>query len=198
MRKRKPIKMKPLPKILIVSEGRVTEVLYVEGVRRERRIQKERVRLFPGAGVPMSVVETAVRVKTENEQLNLRDGIDIIDHVWAVFDRDDHPQIPQAKAKAKANGVEVAFTNPCIELFLLLHFVTIDRDEHRNQVARLLKTHIPNYDKHFDYDALELTGKYATARLRAERINTRSRLVNGIESAPFCSMIRLVDYLRKM
>jgi 4-aminobutyrate aminotransferase-like enzyme len=39
-----------------------------------------------------------------------------------LFDRDEHTRIPEAFRLAKANGIEVAFSHPSFDLWLLLHF----------------------------------------------------------------------------
>lgn len=42
--------------------------------------------------------------------------------LWALFDRDQHGDIPQALREARVGGVRVAFSNPSFDLWLLLHF----------------------------------------------------------------------------
>lgn len=44
------------------------------------------------------------------------------DEAWAVFDRDEHNDIPQAVKQAARSGVELAFSHPSFDLWLLLHF----------------------------------------------------------------------------
>jgi len=44
------------------------------------------------------------------------------DEAWALFDRDEHTKIPQAVAEAAASGVELCFSHPSFDLWLLLHF----------------------------------------------------------------------------
>ncbi|MGW6154145.1 RloB family protein [Streptomyces sp. NPDC055144] len=58
---------------------------------------------------PEEVVET---VKTRAAE----------DEAWALFDRDQHTKIPQAVAEAAASGVEMCFSHPSFDLWLLLHF----------------------------------------------------------------------------
>ncbi|HET8680377.1 MAG TPA: RloB family protein [Micromonosporaceae bacterium] len=45
--------------------------------------------------------------------------------LWAIFDRDQHHDIPQAMREAEAGGVAVAFSHPSFELWLLLHFIDV-------------------------------------------------------------------------
>ncbi|MFI1729967.1 RloB family protein [Streptomyces acidicola] len=44
------------------------------------------------------------------------------DEAWALFDRDEHTKIPQALAEAARSVVEVCFSHPSFDLWLLLHF----------------------------------------------------------------------------
>lgn len=198
MLRRRHTRLKQLPKLIICCEGLVTEPCYFDGARRARRIQRERVVIHAGCGVPRSVVEYAIRVKKENARQNRLDRIDVSDPVWAVFDRDDHPEIPQAKAMAVANGIDVAFNNPCFELFLYLHFQPLNRDLHRDAVTRLLSEQIPGYDKYLDYEKAGLDERYDLAKQNIQTANKGSEIIGGIESAPYCSTHDLVDYLRNM
>jgi hypothetical protein len=44
------------------------------------------------------------------------------DEAWALFDRDEHHDIPQAAKDAAEHKVELAFSHPSFDLWLLLHF----------------------------------------------------------------------------
>ncbi|MEV1240840.1 RloB family protein [Nonomuraea sp. NPDC050022] len=46
------------------------------------------------------------------------------EQVWAFFDRDEHCGVEEAHAQAESAGVKVAFSHPCFELWLLLHFAS--------------------------------------------------------------------------
>ena len=43
------------------------------------------------------------------------------DEIWCVFDVDAHPNVNSAVAEARDAGIEVAVSNPCFELWLVLH-----------------------------------------------------------------------------
>jgi hypothetical protein len=58
---------------------------------------------------PSGVVEDASRAAGEDE-------------AWALFDRDEWDDIPQAIKNAAEAGVELAFSHPSFDLWLLLHF----------------------------------------------------------------------------
>jgi hypothetical protein len=44
------------------------------------------------------------------------------DETWALIDRDEHFDIPQAYQDAAADGTELCFSHPSFDLWLLLHF----------------------------------------------------------------------------
>ena len=41
---------------------------------------------------------------------------------WCVIDVDQHANLVPAVEKAIANGISVAVSNPCVELWFILHF----------------------------------------------------------------------------
>jgi len=69
--------------------------------------------------VPITVVQEAVRLKREAEKAAKKQSGSFLnyDEIWCVFDIDDHQKIPQALDQAKANGISVARSNSCFELF---------------------------------------------------------------------------------
>lgn len=69
------------------------------------------------------------------------------DEVWCVTDVDDFP-IARACQVAPRRGVDLAISNPCFELWLLLHFCdrwTAAQDY--AEVAQQLKKYVPSYNK---------------------------------------------------
>jgi hypothetical protein len=69
------------------------------------------------------------------------------DQIWVVFDVDEHPGVPEAKKQAKDNNLMVAISNPCFELWALLHFQNQTGFISRHDAQRLVKTYIPEYEK---------------------------------------------------
>ncbi|WP_167521506.1 RloB family protein [Microbispora triticiradicis] len=45
------------------------------------------------------------------------------EQVWAFFDRDQHNQIEECHTRALAGGINLVFSHPSFDLWLLLHFV---------------------------------------------------------------------------
>ena len=111
----------PKIKITVVCEGKLTEPGYIYAFARDcGALVAIDLALETGAGVPLSVVQKAITLKPKTHRI--ADGFDERDEFWAVFDRDEHPNFSDALHRAKAAGVHVAYSNPCFELWVVLHF----------------------------------------------------------------------------
>jgi hypothetical protein len=104
-----------------------------------------------------------------------KNSFEASDEVWAIFDRDEHPRFDEALRLCAREGISVGLSNPCFEVWLLLHFIDFDRPEHRDQVQRLLRTHCPEYDPHRrkTVNCDNLMQHLRAAEDRAERITAR-------------------------
>lgn len=158
--KRRAAQRKPYKRMLIVCEGEKTEPHYFGEIRQELRLATANVQVWPSAfgTQPLQVVDYAELLFRDGDRSK---GIQpkAFDHVYAVFDRDDHATYHQALAKAgflrdklkNDSGEVVAFqaiaSVPCFELWLLLHFEDIHAPIHRNDVYSRLKHHLPEYNK---------------------------------------------------
>ncbi|MDW3196332.1 MAG: RloB family protein [Cytophagales bacterium] len=74
------------------------------------------------------------------------------DFVWVVFDKDQHASIPDAFEMARTNKPEIriAFTSPCFEFFILLHFEKTTREfSSCGEIISYIKKkgYIPDYEK---------------------------------------------------
>jgi RloB-like protein len=114
----------PKPIILIVSEGEKTEPQYFDGFSRACHNPRVEIYVPPEHGVPKTLVEIAKEHQKKAEADARREGDDNLayDSVWCVFDRDDHPHVPDAQQMARDNDIQLSISNPCFELWLLLHF----------------------------------------------------------------------------
>ena len=67
------------------------------------------------------------------------------DQVWVVMDRDDHPDFDNAIAMCQAGGVRVARSNPCFELWLVLHLEDFDKPISSTDIQARLHHLLPQY-----------------------------------------------------
>jgi len=124
---------------LIICEGKVTEPIYFEAIAGPN-VQ------VTAKGYGRS--KTALVEKAEKHC----DDYDIDPtktRVWVVFDFDvKYDQISnqredynEAIVKAKQLGFEVAYSNDCFELWLVLHLKAIEGEFHRKQLFEFLTDH---------------------------------------------------------
>lgn len=142
----------PYRRILAVCEGLVTEPEYLRGLKRYVRNPTLDIIVLKAAGVPKTLVDTAVEEKRASDQRRKRHLEDGYDEVWAVFDRDSHPMFEEARQKARDNHVWLAVSNPSFELWLLLHHQDQTAPLSRQKAAISLTQHDPSFDKHVDFD----------------------------------------------
>lgn len=139
----------PKPKILVVCEGKITEPRYFKDFTDWCGNALVTVTTVGGCGVPISVVERAIGEKAQliREARKSKDSFDDHFEVWAVFDRDAHPkpQVPQAIALANKNKIHIAYSNPCFELWGLMHYSCEARPGHHCETQKKLKTILDGY-----------------------------------------------------
>lgn len=130
-------------RFVLFCEGLNTEPGYFRAIRRFCAGGAVAIQIAQGLGVPMAVAERAV---DESRQRRAGAGRDR-DCVWAVFDRDDHPEYREAVALCERHGVEVARSDPCFELWLILHVEKYDKACSNSDVQKRLETLRSEYDR---------------------------------------------------
>jgi hypothetical protein len=165
---RRPAFRDPKPTILVVSEGEVTEPQYLRGFQRACRNPRVTIEVANEHGVPATLVRTAKEYKEEAEARATREKDDNLayDSVWCVFDVDEHPAVGEAGEMARGNDIHLAISNPCIELWLLLHFSENPGMQDRAKMKAKLKKHVPKYDKHVEFATYAAGYSQAVARAR--------------------------------
>lgn len=127
----------PGSEIWIFCEGDKTEPRYLKEFVRDHRAHLVRViEIVGAAGVPATLVDTAAdKVKElKRRARRSKDSFDRFFEVWGVLDVDTHPNLNQACGKARECGVGLAISNPCFELWALLHFGDWDRPDTSKRV----------------------------------------------------------------
>lgn len=146
-------KREPKQRYLLVCEGVITEPAYFRGYERWLKESTLEIEIADERGTPMTLVEIALeRMRTANKEAKRqRDAFLRYDQVWCVFDVDEHPYIPEAKALARQHGINMAISNPCFELWLLLHHREQPGAQHRHKLQAMMKEYVAGYDKHIDF-----------------------------------------------
>jgi hypothetical protein len=181
---------------LIICEGKVTERTYLSGYRERN---SGLLIITPNSTVtdPENLVLFAL------SQISKYDiDFDGGDQVWCVFDADNNNDENIRKAKKLAEEkVHICFSNPCFELWYLLHFRYHDQAISTSDLKAKLEELIKNYDKTKDYFDL-LLSKRDEAIKRTNRLN--QKLISaGIEllskkSNPSTQVVNLVQEMMKI
>lgn len=193
LKRRKP-RRERLPRVLIVCEGIQTEKGYFQALRHTERIPIE-LEILAG-GTPKTLVEKAVKRKREADAESRRSGdpTSSFDEIWCVFDVDEHPYLPEARQQAADHHINVALSNPCFELWVLLHFRDQNAYIERSKVQQACRKELPGYEKRLPCD--ELFPRYSAALKRARQLDKWQRSRNKAGENPSTGVFRLVEKLK--
>ena len=179
--------IQPKVEIVIACEGKVTEKHYLNSCKLEYGAGMVQLRWLPITGVPMTVVNAAIKEREIllERKRKTKDSFEIF-RVWAVFDRDEHPQVPEALAMARRNSIEVAFSNPCFELWPLLHLIDYGAVHGRHKVQSMLHEVMPNYhhEKSPIVDFEKIKNEFPKAYAKAEFLNNSRADEGDIDGCP--------------
>ena len=148
--KRRAARLEPRRRFILFLEGERTEPAYFDALRRACRGALIELEVRGGAGVPYTIAEKAVERARElglsPRSRRRKESFEARDRVWAVFDRDEHPRFDEAVALCRVDGVGVGRSDPCFELWLVLHERDYDRPNDRRAMQAALKALRPEYD----------------------------------------------------
>jgi hypothetical protein len=194
--RRRAARRAPLARILIVCEGRVTEAFYFDALRKELRATLIEIEVDDKGGVPLTLVNRAVAKRQESQREAGREEDEnlLYDQVWCVFDIDEHPNLEVARRKAAANDIMIADSNPCFELWGVLHYQARTASAQRGEVRKLLKRHLPRYKKELPYE--QLSTRYSEAVTRAKELNRRCQIGLCPSGNPSTKAYQLCEVLR--
>lgn len=202
-------KVKPV--ILIITEGSQTEPKYFNHFRtRNNNIDVRVVGSRSSAGETdySSLLRKAVEYKKMND-LSAKDN----DSVWIVADADinynnlnpiqsKNSQLENVRKTAINKDINIIISNPCFELWYLLHFRYTTR--HLNtykDVYDMLEQHITAYNKNKDiYDLVKEKMCHAienAKKLEEYQEGLGNNILFGLNVNPFTDVYRLVQVLVK-
>jgi len=184
--------------IFIDCEGK-TEKVYFDWVAQQARATGVKVEVVGQRGDPRAVVEAALgRRRALEQQARIeKDSYSWDFETWAVFDVDEHTRIHEAIALARANQIGLAISNPCFELWALLHLTDQTAWIHRRDAQRRLHEEMPQYhhDRSPILDTSLLLGKEHDARRRAAALDRRHEGLGTSGGNPSSSVASLYDAL---
>ena len=184
----------PRRRILLLCEGERTEPEYFKDLKRYHRTHLLEIVVDEYHGVPWSLVKKAVKKKkaAASEARRKKDAFLAYDEVWCVFDVDEHPNLHDARQQARDNEVFLAISNPCFELWALLHFQEQNAYLTRQEARAKLKGHLPGYEKKLPAEKLEQSR--ATAARRAKSLQAQhERADREIHENPSTNVFELTE-----
>lgn len=195
--KRKFFQKQPKAKIYVLCEGKLTEPAYIKDFANQYANDRVIVQPIPGVGVPLTVSQQAVELKAEllREARKSKDSFNMSFSVWCIVDIDEHPNVLEAKQLADANKIKFLVSNPCFELWGLLHLKAQDAHIHRHSLQSTLHKEMPTYHHKnnpiFDYD--QIKDNYKTAKERAATICNRRKEEGKTSGNPSTNVYELFE-----
>ncbi|MFH0870326.1 MAG: RloB family protein [archaeon] len=186
---------KSIKTIWIFCEGEKTEIYYFQRLKAKERI------LF---NVKINTSEQKNAIGLVNhicryKQTHTRDFLKE-DIIYCIFDRDanSNDEFSHAEKIAKENGIEIIFSNPSFEYWILSHFgYYSNRFEKENLTAKLEKQ-ISGYKKN-DKDIYDKTeSKIKEAIINAKRINKTHDKILCRESNPSTQIFRVIEKFKEL
>jgi len=182
--------------MLIATEGvNKTERNYFLEFNRKQDFY--RIVLASGSSTdPIGIVKEAI-LSYEKFGLETVSG----DIAYAVFDTDfgKEMQIEEARSLAKKNGIKLALSNPCFEVWLMLHFRFSTKGYYSNEEVNAEISKIwPDYRKNISsFESIHSQGKTAINRAnRLKRFHTETGAKGEIEYCnPSTDVHRIVELL---
>jgi len=158
------------------------------------------VKIIPihgGCTDPLSIIKFAIKQSRENE-INLNSG----DGVWCVFDVDENTnkELKQADIMARKRKIRITLSNPCIEIWFLMHYQLPTPYHDREELKKELREKLPTYEERGT--KVTLDPLLADAIMNAKELNKRHQ-ANGIElysreSNPSSQVYELIDFIKSV
>ena len=189
--KRKNLRRESPEIAVIVCEGRLAEPNYFRNYKERGNGLKIEI---PNSTFtdPVNLVSFAISQKEKFDA----------DVVWCVFDADHHKEEEFRKAELRAlkNGIKICFSNPCFEIWYLLHFIYYGSKIEAKTIDSKLKRYVPNYKKNKDCFSELLERRDDAIRnarkLKENHANYGTKLLSR-KSNPSTQVFELVKYLSR-
>lgn len=154
------------------TEGEKTEDGYLVHWRRAFR-DRVLVSIDSYHSGPLQLVRRAVETKRDDLRDQKRGRGRAHDEIWCMFDVDEHANLKEAIEMAEANDIRLAVSNPCIELWFVLHFE--DQTAHINRsVVQDRSEGFLGCRKNLSTDAVEkLVSRFDEAKSRAQGLDRK-------------------------
>jgi len=177
--------------VLVFCEGQRTEPEYVQALRKLPKIASSTsvdIRISEQHGGPRTLVDNAIQTRRTDPE---------IDECWCLFDGEwpqHHPYLMESISRASAaDGVYVAVSNPCFEIWLLMHYTDVTAFMDTDEAVRRSKLKDGRQGK--GIDAAAYMPLRAEASRRAKALDARHRTAGTLppEDNPSSGMYKFLD-----
>lgn len=198
--RRRSASRRVLPRILAVCEGQ-TERSYILEFARDHRTNVDVEAVDLGMD-PRTLVEEAARRRESAiaQATKSGDPNDTYDSVWSVFDVDQKPRerrIGEAKQVAKNNGINLSISNPCFELWALLHFEDYGKPSNQQQVQSRLRKFLPEYGRKKLIPFDRISDLYDLALRRATLLLRQREREGDLNGNPSTDVFKLTEMIQE-
>jgi RloB-like protein len=146
----------------------------------------------------LSLVQEAAARRAADLQAARRGRGDAYTEYWCVFDIDEHPYVARALELATASGISVSVTNPCIELWFLLHFQEQNAAIDRHDAQRRASDYLSSGKTPTSAALAALARHYEEARRRAQALDRKHDLDGSPPRSNSSSEVwRLIERIRR-
>lgn len=125
-------------RVLAVSEGKVTEVEYLEGLYQFLRPKHVRLEVRGVGKDPLKVVEECAKIGEGYDEL------------YCLVDVDEHATLDKAIVEAKRRKINLLISNSCFEIWLLWHYMDCTSGKTPKQLVDTLQNQLGIKGKHID------------------------------------------------
>ena len=195
VRRRRAVR-RPAVRVVVAMEGASTEPGYLEAFNRLFGDRSVRLELVGGVGDPRAVVERAIDELGRSKG----DSLGSDDTAWAMFDRDVHDRFAEAKNLAHGNGIGLAVSDPCFELWGILHYRDQDAPIDQRECQRMLGELYPGYKRRGRMlfgDPKVIEERYGDAVKRARQSLENRSAEGNPEGNPSTTVHCLTEHLRQ-
>jgi hypothetical protein len=176
--------------VYIYSEGEVTEPMYFGSLKKELRLSEVHVVPLGTGFATLKLVQFAMgEIATKEGDYES----------WVVFDKDDHKGFNEAVDTATANGIGVAYSNECFELWYILHFEYLQTALGRKNLfgSKLSNSLGVKYEKNMDVFPYlkDLIGTAIRNAKKLETMHTKDGISSCEKRTPSTTVYKLVERL---
>lgn len=191
---------RPTNTIWLFCEGEKTEKFYFQKLKATERISRFSVEVVaPGKSDALGLINYVKRFKQSHSRDFQEDDI-----IYCIFDRNDNSnqKLNQAVRLAEENGVNIIFSNPCFEYWIVSHFAYYPHICDFNDLKSKLEEHMTRYEKNDREIYIKTKDKVTNAIKHSKRIG-KKHIENGVElisreSNPSTKVYEIIERFKEL